>query len=246
MVGTARTWTCPLCLQSRRWALEFEGAFQVATVYVNGREMGQHRGGYTGFGGPHARTARRAQPHRREGGQTAGTRPWHRVPVSTCSAAASYRDVWLVATDALHVPWAGVGVTTLAWLIGNRRFRSRPRCANTESAALSVTAETELLTDAGRRVARLPATQQRIEPGQIGRLMQRSEVLRQVALWSPETPTLYRVRTTLKVGGQVRDVVETSFGFRWVQWTADKGFFLNGQHRYFRWRQRPPGPSRLG
>lgn len=219
---------------SRRWALEFEGAFQVATVYVNGREMGQHRGGYTGF-------TVDLTPALRAGRNLIAVKVDNRWDPTLAPRAGEhvfsggiYRDVWLVATDALHVPWAGVGVTTPGLADRQPQVQVETEVRNTESAALSVTAETELLTDAGRRVARLPATQQRIEPGQIGRLMQRSEVLRQVALWSPETPTLYRVRTTLKVGGQVRDVVETSFGFRWVQWTADKGFFLNGQHRYFR------------
>jgi len=29
--------------------LEFEGAFQDAEVFVNGRRLGEHKGGYTGF-----------------------------------------------------------------------------------------------------------------------------------------------------------------------------------------------------
>ena len=150
-----------------------------------------------------------------------------------------YRDVWLVARRCAARALGRCGGDDPG--LADRQPRSSgrgPRCA-TPSAALSVTAETELLTDAGRRMARLPATQQRIEPGQIGRLMQRFRgAAPGGALEFPRRP-LYRVRTTLKVGGQVRDVVETSFGFRWVQWTADKGFFLNGQHRYFARRQRP-------
>jgi beta-galactosidase len=35
--------------ESSRIVLEFEAAFQVAQVYVNGKLMGEHRGGYTGF-----------------------------------------------------------------------------------------------------------------------------------------------------------------------------------------------------
>src|SRR3954447_20111008 len=29
--------------------LEFDGAFQVATIFMNGKRVGEHRGGYTGF-----------------------------------------------------------------------------------------------------------------------------------------------------------------------------------------------------
>ena len=33
----------------KRIYVYFEGAFQVANVYVNGQHLGQHRGGYTRF-----------------------------------------------------------------------------------------------------------------------------------------------------------------------------------------------------
>src|SRR5881394_3424820 len=33
----------------KRLFLEFDGVFQVAEVFVNGRRIGEHRGGYTGF-----------------------------------------------------------------------------------------------------------------------------------------------------------------------------------------------------
>src|SRR5262245_22078561 len=32
-----------------RISLEFDGAFQVAELFVNGKRVGEHRGGYTGF-----------------------------------------------------------------------------------------------------------------------------------------------------------------------------------------------------
>src|SRR4051812_27989708 len=36
-------------LRSRRVFLEFDGVFQVAEVFVNGKRVGEHRGGYTAF-----------------------------------------------------------------------------------------------------------------------------------------------------------------------------------------------------
>src|SRR5687768_12532025 len=33
----------------RRISLEFDGVFQVAELFVNGRRIGEHEGGYTGF-----------------------------------------------------------------------------------------------------------------------------------------------------------------------------------------------------
>ena len=35
-------------------------------------------------------------------------------------------------------------------------------------------------------------------------------------------------------GKEPSDQFETTFGFRWFEWTADRGFFLNGKHLYFK------------
>lgn len=51
-------------------------------------------------------------------------------------------------------------------------------------------------------------------------------------LWSPESPQQYKAVTTVMADGKVMDKYETTFGLRWFDWTADKGFFLNGEHYY--------------
>ena len=156
------------------------------------------------------------------------------APRAVSTAGGIYRDVgWWWPPMRCNAPgrW---GVTTRAWLIGNRRFRSRPGAQHRARRAQRHRRETA----DRRRSARGPpagnAAAHRAS-AKLGGSAQRSEVLRQVALWSPETPTFSTAcAPRSKWADPVRDVVETSFGFRWVQWTADKGFFLNGQHRYFR------------
>ena len=54
------------------------------------------------------------------------------------------------------------------------------------------------------------------------------------ALWSPASPALYTLVSKLYDGKRLLDSEEITFGFRWFEWTADKGFFLNGEHYYFR------------
>ena len=53
-------------------------------------------------------------------------------------------------------------------------------------------------------------------------------------LWHPDHPFLYRALTTVFEGGKAVDRYETVFGIRWFKWTADQGFFLNGEHYYFK------------
>jgi beta-galactosidase len=49
-------------------------------------------------------------------------------------------------------------------------------------------------------------------------------------LWSVHSPYLYKLRSTVKVGGQVVDEYETPFGIREALFDADRGFLLNGEH----------------
>ena len=48
-------------------------------------------------------------------------------------------------------------------------------------------------------------------------------------LWSPDTPTLYRLVTRVLRDGRVADSRETRIGFRFFHFDAEKGFFLNGR-----------------
>lgn len=50
-------------------------------------------------------------------------------------------------------------------------------------------------------------------------------------LWSPETPSLYLVKTTLvdPKSGKLLDEKNHKVGFRWFTFDGSKGFFLNGK-----------------
>lgn len=48
--------------------------------------------------------------------------------------------------------------------------------------------------------------------------------------WDIEHPRLYTLRSELIVDGVVEDIEDTRFGFRTIEFTPDKGFFLNGRH----------------
>ncbi len=49
-------------------------------------------------------------------------------------------------------------------------------------------------------------------------------------LWSPETPNVYRAVTQILDGKRVIDEVETTFGFKTVEWKTETGFWLNGEN----------------
>lgn len=67
-----------------------------------------------------------------------------------------------------------------------------------------------------------------------------SGALAKPELWESDYPYAYRVVCTLVVNGQSIDSTEIPLGIRTVQWTADKGFFINGHHEKLHgWGQKP-------
>lgn len=211
----------------RQVLLEFQGVFQEAEVYVNGRLAGAHKGGYTAFvvditqalvSGENLvfvrvnnlwnpRLAPRAGEHVFNGG--------------------IYRDVSLIVTDRVHVAWYGTFVTT-------------PEVSK-DLAAVEIATEVEngearemrckllsVIRYGDEEVARTQS-ELAVEVGETKTFRQKVSVL-EPKLWSPETPRMYRVETYLYADGALRDRYETDFGIRWFEFTADRGFFLNGEH----------------
>ncbi len=229
-----KAFVLPELKPDRRLSLEFEGAFQDARVYVNGIELAHHRGGYTGFPVDITRALRPgrnvvAVKVNNEWQATLAPRAGEHV-----FSGGLYRDVWLVSSDSVHVPWAGTRVTTPELSAKSGKVAVETEVRNDSASRADVLVQTRILDAQGSKVATLPDQQLVVEPGATLIARQVSGTIARPSLWSPETPVLYKAVTSLKVDGKKRDQYETDFGFRWFEWTADRGFFLNGKHRYFR------------
>ena len=223
----------PAAWAGKRANLEFDGVFQVAEVFVNGRRIGEHRGGYTGFtfdvtdavkpgdnvvavrvnNNWDSRLAPRAGEHTFSGG--------------------IYRDARLVATAPLHVVWYGTFVATPQVSKESGTVEVRTEVANDSGAPKSATLKTSVVDARERTVAEMESTQD-IAAGATRTFDQTSAPIAHPELWSPEHPNLYSVKTEVRDGDQPVDDYTSPLGFRWFKFTADQGFFLNGEHYYFK------------
>ena len=224
----------PALPPGRRLSLEFEGAFQDAHVFVNGQEVAHHRGGYTGFPVDITAAVRAgrnlvAVKVNNNWDPTLAPRAGEHV-----FSGGLYRDVWLVATDAVHVPWTGTRITTPELSAASSKVSAETEIRNDLAREVDATVRTRVVDQRGATVAALRDAHLRLAAGTTIIAKQLSQPISHPRLWSPEAPNLYRAVTTINVDGRERDRFVTEFGFRWFTWTADRGFFLNGRHRYFR------------
>ncbi|MGB8296745.1 MAG: glycoside hydrolase family 2 TIM barrel-domain containing protein [Polyangia bacterium] len=223
--------TAPADWSSKRVFLEFEGAFQDAQVYVNGKSIGEHKGGYSGFSFDitsavvtgdnlvavqvnnnwNAQLAPRAGDHTFSGGL--------------------YRDVNLVVTDPLHVTWYGTFVTTPTVSATSATVDIKTEIRNDNAASASCTLKTDIVDSKGATVGTVSSTQT-IPASSTVTIDQTTPAIANPSLWHPDHPTLYRAVSTVSEGTTSVDSFSTTFGFRSISWSATSGFSINGSHYY--------------
>ncbi|MFB9660247.1 glycoside hydrolase family 2 protein [Glycomyces mayteni] len=209
-------------------ALEFLGVFQVCEVFVNGRSVGRHEGGYTPFtvdlsdavtAGPNDVFVRvdniwnpRLAPR---GGDYS-------------FAGGVYRDVSLLVADRVRIDWHGIGVTTPEASRERATVTAAIEVVNDEPHPVDVSVAA-VIADPARAATTLPAVRRTI-PARSRAVVELEGALTNPLLWHPDHPHLYDLTATVSVDGQARDTQSTAFGVRWFEFTADRGFFLNGEH----------------
>jgi beta-galactosidase len=213
-----KRFTLPAEDAGKRIFLDVDGAMMDAKVWLNGEWIGRWPYGYSSFRldlSEHVRPGEENVLAIRLDNKDQSSR-WY-------GGAGLYRDVWLVKTGPLHLAHNGV----FAWT----------ERADAGSAVVKVTGEM-----AGKRPRERHFMVHTLHDGE--HVVARAAInvsdepidlrVAKPKLWSPDAPFLYRLRSELMVGDRVVDVVETPFGIRTFEFTADRGFFLNGKHVYLK------------
>jgi beta-galactosidase len=224
--------TVPEAWSGKNVALEFQAAFDQAQIYVNGKQVGEHIGGYNGFSidiTSAIKTGDNVVAVRLNNNWNAQLPP---ITGDHTFQGGLYRNVFVVVTDPLHVAWYGTWITTptLATNTGSSSTVSiKTEVQNNRSAAVKATLKTDIVDKDGKVVTTV-STPQQIEAGKSSTFDQTTPAISNPSLWHPDHPTMYKAVSTLSDDNGIVDTFTTPFGFRWFSWTADKGFFLNGEH----------------
>ena len=218
-----KTFTAPPDWQGKRVSVELDGVYRNATIYFNGTKLGTQPYGYTSFRfdltpqldfpAPNVLAVRvdnSAQPNSR----------WY-------SGSGIYRHVRVVVTDPTHVAHWGVFVTTPEVTASAASVLLRTRVANESATDATVTVKTTLTDRSGKQVGHTQSALT-LAPNSDAEATHQISVAKP-ALWSPESPALYRATTQILKDNKVLDEVVTPFGIRSISWSSERGFLLNGK-----------------
>jgi len=234
---------------SKRYFLKLEAASKTSTIYINGKEVGKHRGGYTASVfdlTPYLKLGTTVEDRSNDILITVDNADIHVAPISAdfTFMGGIYRGVKLITTRQQHFSMTedgsdGVFVSTTNVSENKADVSVRYSLRNDEAKAKDCYIVHTLYAPDGKIVS---TTKKRIRLNGFQTVMAKDELpqVKSPVLWSPEHPMLYRVKTELldatklRVKGQnsmssVLDSQEHSIGFRWCEFDAQKGFFLNGK-----------------
>lgn len=207
----------------KRITLVFDGAMSEAEVYVNGKKAIFWPYGYNSF---HCDVTDLVNANGK--GNLMAVRLENKPQSSRWYPGAGlYRNVHVVETERIHVPVWGTQLTTphVAQDFASVCLKTTVEHADT----FLLTVETVIRDAEGRKVA-VKKNQGYINHGEP---FEQHFTVEHPHLWSPESPYLYTATTQIRAAGRIQDVYETRFGIRSIEYIADKGFYLNGQHRKF-------------
>lgn len=224
----------PVKYKGKRIFIKFEGALLYAEVWVNGKHVGSHKGGYTAFSFD-------VTDYVNLGDNALMVKVDNSMQdISPLSGdftlfGGIYRDVWLITTEAAHFDMENMGsdgifITTSGVAQGNPSVALRGKLQYHGKKSLRLRILNEVYNAEGKLVA---TSDKKIKIQKAGTF---DFVLDAIAipkahLWSPDTPYLYIVKTKIEdlQTKQVIDELSNPLGLRWFRFDPKEGFFLNGK-----------------
>ncbi|UQZ35546.1 glycoside hydrolase family 2 [Paenibacillus sp. PK3_47] len=186
------------------YKLQFGGIYENSTIWVNGKEAGGQKYGYTSF-------ELDITDFLQEGDNLILVKVDNTaVPADRWySGAGIYREVKLLELNQNHLEPANIQVTTEI----------------IEGTGAGIVTVKTGVTSLVRAVL---SDREAYVTGESDMGMIRLEIPR-ARLWSPDEPDLYRLELSLVVKGQVTDQYSLNVGIRDIRMIPDKGMYINGK-----------------
>jgi beta-galactosidase len=203
--------------------IHFDGVYMLCDVWVNGRQAGSHHYGYTPFyfnitpllNAPDNKNVIAVQVR-----NTGKNSRWY-------SGSGIYRHVWLTITNPTHIaPWS-IFITTPEVSGDSARIKIETQKIIAENNQPNLIIRSSVIDPSGQIISVTESAVTKND-NQEWSSQQFISILKP-KLWSPEKTFLYKAHIKLISGQMIVDSMTIPFGIRSIQFSAEKGFLLNGQ-----------------
>ena len=235
--GTAwyrKTFTVDEAAKDKDVRINFDGVYMDSKVYVNGKFVGHYPSGYNHFSYDITEFLNKDGSENTIAVQVTNKQPssrWY-------SGSGIYRDVTLSYRDKVQVAENGNHITTpklAEQKDGNVETQIQSKIKNTAKTLAKVFVEQQIFTKEGKAVSDLVRSVTKTLSGNETADFKQTILVNKPTLWTTKSyhPQLYVLKTKVYNEGQLVDVTEDTFGYRYFNWTAKEGFSLNGERMKF-------------
>lgn len=228
-----RTLALPEMVSGRRYYLKVDAASKAADISLNGRKVGSHAGGYTAF--IIDVTGAIQKENVIEVTVDNGRKDITPISADFTFWGGIYRDVWLISTAEQHFSMNNMGsdgifISTPVVSEKSGVLKVRSEVTNDAQTAATLEVRNAIYSPEGKLIQTLKQ-KLKLKSGETRTFESISDAIDSPSLWSPERPSLYRIKTTLvdaRTGRQLDEKIHKT-GFRWFAFDGNKGFSLNGK-----------------
>lgn len=242
VVWYRKHFTVPADMKGRNVTIHFEAIMGKQSVFVNGKKVKEHLGGYLPVTIDLTREGVKAGDNcliavKADNSDDKTYPPGKKqAALDFCYHGGMYRDVWLIGksqvaiTDAIEAEkTAGGGVFLHYDGISGKSAKAfvDVEVGNTLPSAAKATVTARIKDNSGKTVATMKKTL-KIDSGKESTAYLET-IIKQPKLWSPESPYLYNVEITINVNGRNTDGGMVRMGIRKAEFRGKDGFWLNGK-----------------
>jgi len=230
-----KTFKVENALKDKRIFLRFEGVGSVATVYINGKYLTEHKGSYSAFAFEITNSVKYGEENTILVKANNDARK-DVIPVNQFLFpiyGGIYRPVSMIVTNNINITttdYASPGIYITQKNVSAKKadVTVKAKLENKERTAKMVTIQTTVANGEGKQVA-LTQKEVKVSPQGIT-IVEQPFTMSKPHLWNGiKDPYLYTLTTALVVDGKEIDAVTQALGIRHFELRAGEGMFLNGE-----------------
>lgn len=220
--------TVPASDAGKQIFVDFDGAMAYAKIWLNGKYVGTWSYGYNSF-------RMDLTPFIKPGQENIlavrlDTESWDS---RWYPGGGIYRHVWLIKTNPVHVGHWGTYITTPKITNKSALVKLAVTVDNATNKKVNAIVRTSLFElDVNNKPKTKVATTKEsileLKPG-TSMVTESQIAIANPKRWDIKSPNRYVAQTSISINGKIVDTYNTPFGIRTIEFSATKGFLLNGK-----------------